>query len=119
VEGAYKAAMATWRQACAPITEMRRVIVETTMRELRVVPAVVLDPCAGAGTTIMVAQRLRRDAIGVELNPAHPKPAQARVEGDTMTKESGAAHVARAVGRVADAADLPLFAAAASAEAQE
>lgn len=32
-------------------------------------PGVVLDPFAGTGTTLAVAKRLRRDWLGIELNP--------------------------------------------------
>lgn len=46
------------------------------------VPAVVLDPFAGAGTTIMVARRLQRRAIGIELNPAYVALAEKRIDGD-------------------------------------
>ncbi len=42
----------------------------------------VLDPFGGAGTTGLVADRLKRDAILIELNPAYAAMAKARIEGD-------------------------------------
>jgi len=46
------------------------------------VPATVLDPFAGAGTTLMVANQLQRHAIGVELNPDYQKLGQDRIYDD-------------------------------------
>lgn len=46
------------------------------------VPAVVLDPFGGAGTTGLVADRLQRDAILIELNPAYADMAERRIRGD-------------------------------------
>jgi len=43
---------------------------------------IVLDPFGGAGTSGMVADRLKRDAILIELNPEYCKMAQKRIEGD-------------------------------------
>ena len=43
------------------------------------VPATVLDPFAGSGTTLAVARRLGRRAIGIELNPDYVKLARERV----------------------------------------
>lgn len=43
------------------------------------VPCLVLDPFSGAGTTALVAQRLGRDAIGVELNPQYVSIATMRL----------------------------------------
>ena len=45
------------------------------------VPCVVLDPFAGSGTTLMVAEQLGRDSIGIELNPDYCEMAQRRIEG--------------------------------------
>jgi DNA modification methylase len=50
--------------------------------EASVVPCTVLDPFAGAGTTLLVADRLQRDAIGIELNPAYTEMAMERCRAD-------------------------------------
>lgn len=42
----------------------------------------VLDPFAGAGTTGLVADRLQRDAIGIELNPDYIAMSRKRLEND-------------------------------------
>ena len=42
----------------------------------------VLDPFGGAGTTGLVADRLQRDAILIELNPTYAAMAEARIRGD-------------------------------------
>ena len=42
----------------------------------------VLDPYAGAGTTGLVADKLRRDFIGCELNPEYAALAESRLWGD-------------------------------------
>lgn len=43
---------------------------------------IVLDPFFGSGTTGMVADRLRRDCIGIELNPAYADGAKKRLSND-------------------------------------
>lgn len=42
----------------------------------------VLDPFFGAGTTGLVADRLGRDCIGIELNPEYAAIAERRIQGD-------------------------------------
>jgi hypothetical protein len=46
------------------------------------VPCTVLDPFGGAGTTALVADRLGRDAILMELNDDYASMARARIEKD-------------------------------------
>lgn len=43
---------------------------------------IVLDPFFGAGTTGLIAERLQRDCIGIELNPAYAEIARRRIIGD-------------------------------------
>lgn len=45
-------------------------------------PGTLLDPFGGAGTTGLVADRLGRDAVLIELNPQYADMAEARVYND-------------------------------------
>ena len=42
----------------------------------------ILDPFLGSGTTLLVADRLGRDGIGIELNPTYAAMARRRIEAD-------------------------------------
>ena len=42
-------------------------------------PCVVLDPFAGSGTTLALAEALGRDSIGIELNSEYIKIAEERI----------------------------------------
>jgi len=46
-------------------------------------PCTVLDPFAGAGTTLLVADRLQRNAIGCELSAEYVELARRRLQGDS------------------------------------
>ncbi len=52
-------------------------------------PGLALDPFMGSGTTGVVAQRLGRDWLGVELNPAFARIAQARIAAARSPKGRG------------------------------
>lgn len=47
-----------------------------------VVPALVCDPFSGAATTLMTANRLGRDAVGIEISEKFKAIGERRVEGD-------------------------------------
>lgn len=49
-------------------------------------PGVVLDPFMGTGTTALVAERLRRDWLGIELNPIFTKLAEDRLRSARRVK---------------------------------
>lgn len=46
-------------------------------------PCTVLDPFCGAGTTGVVALRLGRSFVGIELNPEYAEMARRRIDGDS------------------------------------
>lgn len=46
------------------------------------IPCTVLDPFSGAGTTALVAAKLGRDAIGIELNPDYVEMSRKRIAGE-------------------------------------
>lgn len=48
-----------------------------------VVPCVVLDPFGGSGTTTVVANRLRRSSIYIDLSPEYAEMAKRRLEKDS------------------------------------
>ena len=50
--------------------------------EADIKPAIVLDPFGGAGTVALVAQRLGRKALCIEISPEYARLAQQRVERD-------------------------------------
>lgn len=46
-------------------------------------PCTVLDPFMGSGTVGLVADRMGRDAIGIDLNPGYGTMANRRVTDDS------------------------------------
>ncbi len=53
------------------------------------VPATVLDPFSGAGTTGVVAAKLHRNYIGIELNPPYNEIAQRRIQRAIQERDYG------------------------------
>ena len=48
----------------------------------------VLDPFGGAGTTGLVADRFKRNAVLIELNPDYAAMAERRISGDAPLLKS-------------------------------
>jgi SAM-dependent methyltransferase len=46
------------------------------------IPCLVLDPFSGAGTTLLVARRLQRRALGIDLSPEYVEMARRRILND-------------------------------------
>jgi DNA modification methylase len=56
---------------------------------------VVLDPFMGSGTVAVAAERLGRDWVGIELNPAYARLAEERIaKARQERKEEGLADAA-------------------------
>jgi DNA modification methylase len=78
------------RNGRAPVVEYAPVTAKKTLTwipscrcpDIETIPCTVLDPFGGAGTVGLVADRLGRDAILVELNPEYARMASARIKGD-------------------------------------
>lgn len=76
-----------WTVATKPFREAHfatfpPALVETCLKAGCPAGGVVLDPFAGAGTTGLVADRLGRDCVLIELNPAYAEIARRRIAAD-------------------------------------
>ena len=76
-----------WTIATAPFSEAHFATFPPELPELCIKAGskpgdTVLDPFGGAGTTALVADRLQRDAILIELNPEYAAMARRRIDGD-------------------------------------
>jgi DNA modification methylase len=76
----YQSTTLGWRPTCACYGDLERI---GTSSNAGTKPCVVLDPFGGAGTTGLVADRLGRDAVLVELNPEY-----AALGDDRMTDDA-------------------------------
>jgi DNA modification methylase len=76
-----------WEIATQPFKEAHfatfpPALVEPCIKAGSPVGGVILDPFGGAGTTGLVADRLQRDAVLIELNPDYAAMARRRIVGD-------------------------------------
>jgi len=75
-------AMRQWRKDCREVLRAQDRLLDAYARVTDLHPCMVLDPFGGAGTTAMVANRLLRNAIIVELNPEYAEMARKRIVKD-------------------------------------
>jgi DNA modification methylase len=76
-----------WTVATAPFSQAHFAtfppkLVEPMIKAGCPVGGTVLDPFCGAGTTLLVADRLQRNAIGIEINPEYAAMANERMNRD-------------------------------------
>lgn len=76
-----------WEVATSPFSEAHfatfpPALIEPCILAGCPVGGTVLDPFGGAGTTGLVADRLQRNAILIELNPEYAEMARRRIDGD-------------------------------------
>jgi DNA modification methylase len=76
-----------WTIATAPFSEAHFATFPPELPELCIKAGcpkggTVLDPFGGAGTTVIVADRLQRNAILIELNPEYAAMAERRINKD-------------------------------------
>jgi DNA modification methylase len=65
-----------------PITPEQAEALAPQFDDLAPIPCTVLDPFGGAGTTAMVALRLNRQAISIELSPEYTAMQRRRIQDD-------------------------------------
>jgi DNA modification methylase len=75
--------MATHSFAGAHFATFPPELPETCIKAGCPIGGIVLDPFFGAGTTGLVADRLQRDCIGIELNPAYAEIARKRIQSES------------------------------------
>jgi len=89
--GSYEKTTTGWRPTCDCQNKLDRSVLKGTMAmsegiiiapELTPVPATCLDPFSGAGTVGLVADRLGRDAILIDLSADYCEMGRERIEGD-------------------------------------
>lgn len=83
------ASLPVWEMAVEPFPGAHFATFPTELARRAILAAcppggTVLDPFGGAGTTALVADRLGRNAILIELNPAYVEIARSRIEKDSV-----------------------------------
>jgi site-specific DNA-methyltransferase (adenine-specific) len=85
-----------WTIGYEPFSEAHFAVFPTEIPRLAIlagcpVGGTVIDPFYGAGTTGIVADRLGRHCIGIELNPEYVEIARRRLQRDPETAKGAAA----------------------------
>jgi hypothetical protein len=109
-----------WRPTCSCYGPLPAADCPLPTADFPTVPATVLDPFVGSGTTCIVAAQLGRSAIGIEASPDYAKVARERVRvlGTRQTAPMPAAALPL-FGRVLDNAPQPATMAGAADASQK
>lgn len=86
-KGEWRNRRSVWSIATTPFPDAHFATMPTALVEPCILAGsrtgdTVLDPFGGAGTVALVADRLQRDSISIELNPAYVDMAKRRLAGD-------------------------------------
>jgi DNA modification methylase len=75
-----------WRPSCSCEPEIERQVLPgggvRMLGRSEPIPATILDPFLGSGTTALIADQLGRHCIGLELNPQYAAMAERRIRDD-------------------------------------
>jgi DNA modification methylase len=82
---------------CTDDVHFTEALAESVIEDATQPGDVVLDPFAGYGTTLVVAERLGRKAVGVELLPEHVSLARGRTEGRAQVVQGDARELSRLI----------------------
>jgi hypothetical protein len=79
-----------WRSSCGCVAPCSRATCacEGGLRCSFVEPATILDPFAGSGTTLLVARKLGRHAVGIDLNKSYLQLAARRLQQQSLFAEA-------------------------------
>lgn len=88
--GGYTGSPGTAQERALPVKGSKPLwLMEQILEDYTAPGDLILDPFAGAGTTLLAAARKGRRALGFELNPTHYEIARRRLAGEAVRAPAG------------------------------